>query len=458
VTTVQDVTDEVAATEALAFQAMHDSLTGLPNRALFLDRLSLELASSARSGSDLAVMFLDLDRFKVVNDGLGHEAGDELLKAVAVRLLGEVRAGETVARLGGDEFTFIFHDVDGPTTAAAVAQRILGVLEAPMDVGDSEVVVTGSIGIVLPAPGAQADAVLRDADAGMYRAKEAGRSRFEIFDEEHRRAVVARLTIENELRFGIERGELRLYYQPFVSPSTGSVIGAEALVRWAHPTRGLLYPDEFVSVAEETGLIVALGEWVFKTAAADCARWDLDPDAPELEILAVNVSARQLASPLLCPMVHEALRVSGIDPGRISIEITESVIMSDDEVTRRSLADLQGLGVSMAIDDFGTGYSSLASLSKLPVSFVKVDKSFVGQIHLEPEGGPVVTAIVEMAHALGLRVVAEGVEREDERQFLVRCGCDIAQGYLWSKAVPAPEFVQWCRSRPDIHVRSPLAV
>ncbi len=458
VTTVQDVTDEVAATEALAFQAMHDSLTGLPNRALFLDRLSLELASSARSGSDLAVMFLDLDRFKVVNDGLGHEAGDELLKAVAVRLLGEVRAGETVARLGGDEFTFIFHDVDGPTTAAAVAQRILGVLDAPLNVGGSVGVVTGSIGIVLPAAGALADAVLRDADAGMYRAKEAGRSRFEIFDEDQRRAVVARLTIENELRLGIERGELRLYYQPFVSPSTGSVIGAEALVRWAHPTRGLLFPDEFVSVAEETGLIVALGEWVFKTAAADCARWDLDPDAPELEILAVNASARQLASPLLCPMVHEALRVGGIDPGRISIEITESVIMSDDEVTRRSLADLQGLGVSMAIDDFGTGYSSLASLSKLPVSFVKVDKSFVGQIHLEPEGGPVVTAIVEMAHALGLRVVAEGVEREDERLFLVRCGCDIAQGYLWSKAVPAPEFVQWCRSRPDIHVRSPLAV
>jgi diguanylate cyclase (GGDEF)-like protein/PAS domain S-box-containing protein len=280
VITVQDVTDEVAATEALAFQAMHDSLTGLPNRALFLDRLTLELASAARSGSDLAVMFMDLDRFKDVNDGLGHQAGDELLKAVAVRLLDVVRAGETVARLGGDEFTFIFHDVDGPTKAATVAQRILAVFDEPIDVGGSTVVVTGSIGIVLPATGAQADAVLRDADAGMYRAKEAGRSRFEIFDEAQRRAVVARLTIESELRHGIEGGELRLYYQPLVAPSTGSVIGAEALVRWAHPTRGLLYPDEFVPVAEDTGLIVGLGEWVFKTAAADCARWGRDLQAP----------------------------------------------------------------------------------------------------------------------------------------------------------------------------------
>jgi diguanylate cyclase (GGDEF)-like protein/PAS domain S-box-containing protein len=457
VITVQDVTDEVAATEALAFQAMHDSLTGLPNRALFLDRLGHELASAARSGSDLAVMFMDLDRFKVVNDGLGHQAGDELLKAVAVRLRGVVRAGETVARLGGDEFTFIFHDVDGPSQAAAVAQRILAVFDEPIDIGGSGVVVTGSIGIVLPGPGAQADAVLRDADAGMYRAKEAGRSRFEIFDEEQRRAVVARLTIESELRHGIEHGELRLHYQPLVSPATGSVIGAEALVRWAHPTRGLLYPDEFVPVAEDTGLIVALGEWVFRTAAADCARWDLDEECPQLEILAVNVSARQLASPLLCPMVHEVLHVNGIDPSRISIEITESVIMSDDAVTRRSLSDLRSLGVSMAIDDFGTGYSSLASLSKLPVSLVKVDKSFVGQINLDSEGAPIVLAIIEMAHALGLKVVAEGVEQEGQRQFLVRCGCDVAQGYLWSKAVPADEFARWCRSSLAARASSALA-
>jgi diguanylate cyclase (GGDEF)-like protein len=407
-------------------------------------------------------MFMDLDRFKVVNDGLGHQARDELLKAVAVRLLDVVRAGETVARLGGDEFTFIFHDVDGPSQAATVAQRILAVFDEPIDIGGSGVVMTGSIGIVLPGPGARADAVMRDADAGMYRAKEAGRSRFEIFDEEQRRAVVARLTIESELRHGIEHGELRLHYQPLVSPSTGSVIGAEALVRWAHPTRGVLYPDEFVPVAEDTGLIVSLGEWVFRTAAADCARWDLEEECPKLDILAVNVSARQLSSPLLCPMVDEALRVNRIDPGRISIEITESVIMSDDVVTRSSLADLRSLGVAMAIDDFGTGYSSLASLSKLPVNQVKVDESFVSsfvsQINLESEGTPIVMAINEMAHALGLRVVAEGVEREDQRQFLVRCGCDVAQGYLWSKAVPADEFAPWCRSSLAGRAYSALAV
>jgi EAL domain-containing protein (putative c-di-GMP-specific phosphodiesterase class I) len=359
-----------------------------------------------------------------------------------------------VARLGGDEFTFIFHDVDGVTRAAVVAQRILDALEEPITIEGSEVVVTGSIGIVLPGPGAEAATVLRDADAGMYRAKETGRARFEIFDEGQRRAVVARLAIENDLRHGIGRGELRLYYQPFVSTSTESPLGVEALVRWEHPTRGLLFPDEFVSVAEETGLIVALGEWVFRTAAADCARWDRDPHGPHPEIVAVNVSARQLASPTLCPMVRSALRSEGVDPARFSVEITESVIMSDDHVTRRSLADLRALGVTMAIDDFGTGYSSLASLSKLPVNVVKIDKSFVDGLRVESEGGPLVVAIVEMAHALRLRTVAEGVENESQRRFLARCGCDMAQGYLWSPALPADELTRWWQARvasPDRH-------
>jgi diguanylate cyclase (GGDEF)-like protein/PAS domain S-box-containing protein len=453
VATVQDVTEEVAATGALAFQAMHDPLTKLPNRALFLDRLSVELGHAARSGSDVAVMFLDLDRFKVVNDGLGHQAGDELLKTVAVRLRAVVRAGETVARLGGDEFTFIFHEVDGATAAATLAERILVALAKPMEIEGREVVVTGSIGIVLPAPGAQASEVLRDADAGMYRAKESGRARFEIFDEEQRRVVVDRLTIEGELRRGIEQGEMRLYYQPLIVPSTGRVLGAEALVRWEHPTRGILAPEEFVPVAEETGLIVALGEWVFRTAAADCARWDRQDDGPNLEILAVNVSAHQLASPMLCPMVHEALRVDGIEPGRISVEITESVIMSDDEVTRQSVIDLKKLGVGVAIDDFGTGYSCLASLSKLPVSVIKIDQSFVEKIDSEPDGGPIVVAIIEMAHALGLRIVAEGVTRESQRAYLVERGCDIAQGYLWSGALPAREFARWWQARMASPVR-----
>jgi diguanylate cyclase (GGDEF)-like protein/PAS domain S-box-containing protein len=455
VATVQDVTQEVAATEALAFQAMHDSLTGLPNRALFLDRLGVQLSHAARSGSDLAVMFLDLDRFKVVNDGLGHQAGDELLKAVATRLAEVVRAGETVARLGGDEFTFIFHDVEDATMAGAIARRIMEALAAPIEIDGREVVVTGSIGIVLPGPGAQAAAVLRDADAAMYRAKETGRARFEIFDEEQRRAVMERLTVEGELRHAIETGELRMHYQPLVSPSTGSVFGAEALVRWEHPTRGLLYPDDFIPVAEQTGLIVALGEWVFRAAAADCAQWDRDGVGPRLETLAINVSARQLASPRLCPMVRDVLRMNGIDPGRISIEITESVIMSDDDVTRRSLTDIDRLGVGLAIDDFGTGFSSLASLSKLPVSVIKIDRSFVDQIGIAPHGGPVVVAIVEMAHALGLPVIAEGVSGEAQRTFLVQCGCDAAQGYLWSRGLPADEFARWYQARtapPDLQV------
>jgi diguanylate cyclase (GGDEF)-like protein/PAS domain S-box-containing protein len=458
VATVQDVTDEVAATETLAFQAMHDSLTLLPNRALFLDRLGVELAHSARSGSDLAVMFLDLDRFKVINDGMGHQAGDELLKAVANRLLGVVRAGETVARLGGDEFTFIFHDVLDAATAATVAERILDALAEPIEIEGREVAVTGSIGIVFPGPGADASAVLRDADAGMYRAKESGRARFAIFDEHQRRAVLERLTIETELRQGIERGELRVHYQPLVSLTTGSVFGAEAFVRWEHPTRGILLPHEFLPVAEETGLIVALGEFVFKTAAGDCARWDRSDAAPTVETLAINVSARQLASPRLCPVVRDVLHSEGVDPGRISIEVTESVVMSDNTVTRRSLADLRNLGVGVAVDDFGRGYSSLASLSDLSLSAVKIDKSFVDQIGFVPDGGPIVVAVIEMAHALGLRVGADGVNAEQQRAFLVQSGCDLAQGDLWSRALPADEFALWWKVAVSDHESAvPLA-
>ncbi|MGA2521311.1 MAG: EAL domain-containing protein [Acidimicrobiales bacterium] len=444
VATVQDVTDEVAANEALAFQAMHDHLTGLPNRALFLDRLNLELSNATRSGSGLAVMFLDLDRFKVINDGLGHQSGDDLLRAVANRLQRVVRSGETVARLGGDEFTFILHDIEGASSAAGVAERILAALAEPLVVADREVVITGSIGIVLPNAASMASTLLRDADAAMYRAKELGRSRFEIFDEEQRRAVVKRLTIEGELRRAIEHAELRLHYQPVVSLTSGEVLGAEALVRWEHPTRGILQPAEFIPVAEETGLIVPLGEWVFRTAAADLARWDDQGQRPRLEQLAVNVSARQLASPSLCPAVRDALSVSGVEAHRISVEVTESVIMTDDAVTRRSLSELRSLGVCMAIDDFGTGYSSLASLSMLPVGVVKIDKSFVDRIGREHDGGPIVTAVVQMAHALGMQVIAEGVSLDEQRRFLARCGCDQAQGFLWSPALVADEFVHWC--------------
>ena len=446
VATVQDVTDETAATEALAFQAMHDPLTGLPNRALFLDRLNVELSNAARSGTDLAVMFLDLDRFKVVNDGLGHQAGDKLLKIVADRLLGVLRAGETVARLGGDEFTFILRDVADAGGAASAAERILASLADPIEIAGREVVVTGSIGIVLPGPEARSVALLRDADSAMYRAKEAGRARFEIFDDTQRRMVLNQLTMEEELRHAIEHGELRLYYQPLMALSGDAVLGVEALVRWEHPTRGLLSPIEFIPVAEESGLIVPLGAWVFRTAAADMATWD-HTDGPQFERMAINVSARQLASPKLCPMVRETLTERGIAPARVGIEITESVIMKDDDVTRQSLADLRAIGVRMAIDDFGTGYSSLASLSKLPVTSLKIDKSFVDRIGLANDGGPVVVAIVDMAHALGMKVIAEGVSRESQRQFLAACGCDKAQGYLWSPALPPDAFADWWRRR-----------
>jgi len=445
VATVEDVTEEIAAQQALSFQALHDPLTALPNRALFLDRLTLELSGAQRSRSGVAVMFLDLDRFKVVNDGLGHQAGDELLRAVADRFRRVVRSGETVARLGGDEFTFIFRDISDAGAAVAVANRILHVLADPFVILSREVVISGSIGIVLPAPDAQAVSVLSDADAAMYRAKEAGRARFEIFDEEQRRSLVTRVEVELELRQAIERGEFRVHYQPLVSLSTGRVVGAEALVRWEHRERGLLLPDEFIPVAEESGLIVPLGEWLFTTVAAQAGAWSRTAGAPELDTVAVNVSARQLASPDLCPVVRRVLEDSHLDARRLCIEITESVIMSDDVVTRRTITDLHDLGVHISIDDFGTGYSSLAYLDRLPVGIVKIDKSFIDQVGSERGGAPIVVAIVEMAHALGLLVVAEGVTDQAQRRMLVECGCDEAQGFLWAPAMPVNEFEDFWR-------------
>jgi EAL domain-containing protein (putative c-di-GMP-specific phosphodiesterase class I) len=355
--------------------------------------------------------------------------------------------------LGGDEFTFIFHDVDGVTKAAIVAERILAAVDEPVEIEGCQIVVSASIGIVLPQPGAEAAAVLRDADAGMYRAKERGRARFEIFDEDQRRAVVKRLSTEDELRHAIERDELRLYYQPLVSPTTGTVLGAQASLRWEHPTRGILDPGEFVSVAEETGLIGALGAWELRNAAAQCGRWDVDDTGPRIGILAVDVSGRELASPALYPLVDEALRTNGIDAGRLSIMVAESVITSDDTATRGSLDALRDRGVGMGIGDFGTGCSSLASLSTLPVDVVRLERSFVERLDVAPKGGPVVAAIVEMAHALGLRVVADGVRSEEQLRFLVVCGCDIALGPLWSPPLPAEEFARWCQahkvSSPD---------
>ncbi|HTV12584.1 MAG TPA: EAL domain-containing protein [Acidimicrobiales bacterium] len=447
VTTIEDITDEVHAREELTHQAFYDALTGLPNRALFLDRLEQELARHRRKGSNIAVLFLDLDRFKLVNDSLGHETGDAVLKEVGERFMRATREGETAARFGGDEFMFIIREVKNVEGAVTAAKRLLALLEPPVRSGGHDLTVTGSIGIVIPASSCDAAMVLRDADTAMYQAKDAGRNTYAIFDEGLHRRSIARLTLESELRRALERGEFEVYYQPVVEPVTGRPFAAEALIRWNHPTRGLVPPLDFIPVAEDSGLVRPIGNWVFEEAMAQLAAWDCASDGPRLQVLAVNLSAQQLDDPHTAGIVREAIERFGITPARVALEITESVLMADNASTRSSLRVFKDLGLRVAIDDFGTGYSSLAYLHTLPVTTVKVDRSFVSRLGSEDDSAPVVHSIIEMSHAMGLLVVAEGVEDELQRALVSDLGSDLAQGYYWARPMPAGEFADlWRRS------------
>jgi diguanylate cyclase (GGDEF)-like protein len=434
-----------AAHEALSYQAFHDTLTGLPNRALFLDRLGQELARRERGGPGIAVLFLDLDRFKIVNDSLGHGTGDTVLKELGGRFIRGVRAGETAARFSGDEFLFIIRDINGAQDAVSAAKRLQSLLEAPVRCEGHDLTVTGSVGIVVPAAQADAATVLRDADAAMYQAKEGGRNRYALFDEAMHGRSVARFEMEGELRRALARNELEVYYQPVVEPTSGLAIGAEALVRWDHPSRGLVPPLEFVPVAEESGLIRHIGRWVFEQAVAQLASWDADRAGPRLDLLAVNLSARQLDDPETPDIVAAVLDRYGAAPGRVCLEVTESVVMLDNISTRRSLEAFKDLGLRVAIDDFGTGYSSLAHLHALPVTTLKVDRSFVERLGGGDDSTPVVRAVIEMAHAMGLSVVAEGVSSERLRDLVSALGCDSAQGFYWSPPLPAADFACWWR-------------
>ena len=445
VITLEDVTEETRARRELQRQAFHDTLTGLPNRALFLDRLEQELAGAGRGDKHIAVLFMDLDGFKRINDGLGHDVGDAVLKEMGTRLSAAVRAGETVARLGGDEFMFIIREVGEAADAEVAAQRLLDVVKAPLTVARRELALTGSIGIVVAGPGAQAATVLRDADTAMYKAKQAGRNRFEVFDEALHQWSVARLETETELRRALDDGELELYFQPSVEAATGVPFACEALVRWHHPTRGLVGPDTFIPVAEETGLIGRLGQWVFEEAIRRLAAWDADPAGPRLGLMSVNMSARQLDDPRTIRILQDLLEGAGVATSRLAIEVTETAAMSDSASTRRSLVALKDMGMRVAIDDFGTGYSSLAYLHSLPVSAVKIDKSFVERLGGEGDSTAVVQAIIDMSHALGLRVVAEGVSDARLAGLVATLGCDLAQGFHYAPPLPAAEFEAWWR-------------
>jgi diguanylate cyclase (GGDEF)-like protein len=440
------------AEDEFRYQALHDPLTGLPNRALFADRLELALAQAERRDSAVAVLFLDLDDFKVVNDSLGHSAGDELLRASAGRLVSLLRPGDTVARFGGDEFVMICGDLRDAGHAESIAQRVLARLAEPLTVGGSEHVVGASIGIAV-ATGASrpGEDVLREADAAMYRAKELGRSRVELYDELMRARALSRLRTENELRAAIAGNQLRVHFQPIVGLPGGDVRGVEALVRWQHPERGLLGPYEFVPLAEQTGAIVPIGSWVLDEACRQAAAWQaLRPPGAPLT-MAVNLSARQVASGTLVDDVRCALERHALDPALLDLEITESVLMDDPVANVETLRALKALGVNVVLDDFGTGYSSLAYVRRFPIDVLKIDREFVADLAGEDADRTIVEAILSLGRGLRIGVIAEGVETPAHEAVLRDLGCTLAQGFHYARPMPAAEI------EPLLCARLPLA-
>ncbi|MBA4116185.1 MAG: EAL domain-containing protein [Rubrobacter sp.] len=453
---VRDATERKVLERRLEHRAFHDSLTGLPNRALFLDRLEHALARAGRHRESVAVLFVDLDNFKVVNDSLGHEAGDALLVAVAERLREILRPEDTLARLSGDEFTVLLEDVEGTSDATVVAERIAVALRDPFVLEGQEAFVTASIGTAFGGSSQESPgALLRNADLAMYRAKETGKARHEVFRPEMSERALKRLSLEREIRRALDRDELRVHYQPQVllstelqehlrasgrmtivaqkAPESPRIVGMEALVRWEHPERGLLPPDEFVPFAEENGLIVSIGRWVLEEACRQAREWqEQHPSGPQI-MMSVNVSAAQFRCPELVEDVARVLQETGLEAGMLTLEITEGVLLKDAQANADTLERLKGLGVRLAIDDFGTGYSSLAYLKRLPVDYLKIDRSFVTNLERDSKDRLLVSGVIYLAHGLGLKVIAEGVEKAEQLAQLQQMGCDMAQGYYFSR-------------------------
>jgi diguanylate cyclase (GGDEF)-like protein/PAS domain S-box-containing protein len=436
-----DTTQRKLAEEQLIHDALHDALTGLPNRSLFLDRLAHRLRHSRREKDRLfAVLFLDLDRFKVVNDSLGHAAGDELLVEVSRRLERAVRPGDTVSRLGGDEFAILLEDVNDAGSAAHVAERIQTSIQEPIKLAGQEIVTGCSIGIALSATGYEKpEDVLRDADTAMYRAKSQGRARHEVFDSAMHARAVALLKLETDLRQAIEREEFVAHYMPIVSLESGRITGFEALVRWNHPERGVVSPLEFIGVAEDAGLVIPIDRTVLRQACRQLKEWhERHSEAGRLTV-SVNLSGKQFRQPDLVECVEKAIRETGIDSACLCVEITENVLIESTEQASQMLGDLRKLGVQIYLDDFGTGYSSLSYLQRFPIDAVKIDRSFVKRMGPKKEGHEIVRAIVTLTHNLGMRVIAEGVETSDQLGELRMLRCGYGQGMLFSKPVPAGE-------------------
>ena len=434
-----DITERKRAEARIHHLAHHDSLTNLPNRLLLQDRLEQAILQSRRVGNHTAVLLLNLDRFKTINDSLGHDLGDGLLQQVAHRCLAVVRETDTVSRPGSDEFVLVVPEVEHPQDAALVARKLLQTVSRPYLLGDHEITVTASIGIAIyDGDGLTPAELLRNADAAMYRAKADGRNAFQFYSADMNSASLGDLLLENQLRGALERDELELHYQPKVCASTGRLVGAEALLRWRHPDLGLIAPGRFVPVAEESGLIVPIGEWVMREACRQLQVWR---DAGMMPVpVAVNLAAHQFSQRKLTSLVEEVLKENRLPPSLLGLELTETMLMRDVACTIDTLNILQDMGIDLSIDDFGTGYSSLSYLKQFRVNVLKIDRSFVNDIHRENTDGKIAAAVIALAHSLGMKVVAEGVETEAQREFLLAHGCDQFQGYLFGRPMAAVDF------------------
>ena len=457
--TAQDITDRKQSEREIYRLAYFDSLTGLANRVLFKDRLTQALAHASRYHSTLAVLFLDLDRFKVINDTLGHNIGDLLLKQVAGRLTESVRHSDSVsrsvdkeenhslARLGGDEFTVLLTNLRDVQDAGTVARRIVEAMANPFSIEGREIFVTISVGIaIFPVDGESIDALLKNADSAMYHAKEKGRNNFQFYSNNLNAAATDRLNLEGELRHAVEREEFVVFYQPQIDLRGGEIVSAEALVRWQHPRRGLLRPEEFMQAAVDTGLIRAIDEWVLRTACRHSQEWQQRGKIPVR--ISVNISNSFFHGDTLVSVVEQALGQTGVTPACLELELTESIVMRNVDASIAMLTTLRTMGVQISIDDFGTGYSSLSYLHRLPINRVKIDQSFILEILTQARPPMIVRAIVAMAHSLNLLVLAEGVEQEFQRTTLIEEGCDYAQGHLFGRPMPADELAEMLQSAP----------